>query len=308
MNRFCWVLIVVLVGCGRPGRAEKVPEPGPGYPLTLTDGLGRSVTVTRRPERIVSLSPAATETLFAVGAGPRVVAVTTVDNYPPEVASLARVGGFNPATVSVEAIVSQRPDLVLVVTSGPFHQGLVDSLASLNLAVIALDASSLEQVFQVIRQIGQVVGESDRAGALADSLQTRAEVVRRRTAAVPANRRPRVLYLLSDEPLMTAGPDSFIGQILQDAGGENVFADTRQLFPMVSDEEVIRRAPTLILAPDGPDREERRKRVSLRPGWQTVAAVKTGRFAFVNEDLLSRPGPRLIDGMEEVARALQTVR
>jgi iron complex transport system substrate-binding protein len=264
--------------------------------------------VARRPERIVSLSPASTEILFAVGAGPRVVAVTTVDNYPPEVESLPRVGGFNPATVSIEAILSHRPDLVLAVASGPFHRGLIESLSSLNLAVLALDASTIDQVFQVIRQVGQVVGDADRAEALAESLQARATALRQRAAPGPAGKQPRVFFLVTDEPLMTAGPDSFLGQIIQNAGGENVFADTRQLFPVVSDEEVIRRDPALILLPDEADREERRKRVSGRPGWQSIEAVKANRFAFVNADLLSRPGPRLIDGMEEVARVLQSNR
>jgi iron complex transport system substrate-binding protein len=307
MNHFCWILLLVggIIGCGRPNEAVKFPEPESGYPMTLTDSLGRSVTVARRPERIVSLSPAATETLFAIGAGPRVVAVTTVDNYPPEVKSLPQVGGFSPATVSVEAILSHRPDLVVVVSAGPSHQSLIESLDSLKLPVVALDASTLDQVFQAIRQVGRVVGESDRAVEVAESLHTRAEVIRRRTATIPAHQRPRVFFLISDEPLMTVGPDSFLGQIIQDAGGTNVFADTHQLFPMISDEEVIRRNPSLILAPDEPDPQELRKRVSARPGWHNIEAVKDGRFAFLNADRLSRPGPRLIEGMEEVAQALQ---
>jgi iron complex transport system substrate-binding protein len=265
--------------------------------------LERSVTLERRPERVVSLNPATTETIFALGAGARIVAVTSVDNFPPEVKNLPQVGGFLPLTVSVEAIVAQQPDLV--VCDGKLHRSLVDAMTPLGLTVLALEGITLEQLIDNVRLVGRVMGEEEKGKALAADLAARAEKVRQQGAALPREKRPKVFYLQWDDPLRTAGPSSFIGQIIQDAGGDNIFADTQAFFPLVNGEEVIRRNPDLILIPTGAAAEAFKERVSTRPGWAELAAVKAGHVAFINEDVVSRPGPRLIQGMEEVARAIQ---
>jgi iron complex transport system substrate-binding protein len=307
MNR-AFILFFVLIGagCGSSGPVS-TSAPQPGYPMTFTDSLGRSITLPKRPQRIVSLSPAATETLFAVGAGARVVAVTDLDNYPPEARSLPRVGNFTPSTFSAETLFSHKPDLVLTISSGRFHQSLVESLAGLGMPMVDLEADTVEQVIENVRRVGTIVGEPERGATLAAEMEARVEAVRRRTARLAPERRPRVFYVVADEPLMTAGPSSFLGQVLRLAGGENLFADTSQLFPLVSDEVVIRRDPDLILGPAGKDSEGARARLRARPGWGRMKAVREGRITFINEDILSRPGPRLIDGLEEVARTLHPV-
>ncbi len=304
-----WIVaaaLAVAAGCGRAEPVGKVgstasTESSPA--LTLTDSLGRKVVIARRPERIVSLAPALTETLFAVGAGPRVVAVTTADTYPPEAKALPTVGGFSPKTLSVEAVVGQRPDLVIA--TGRFQQAAVESLQALGVTVLALDADTIEEVAANIRLVGRATGTEAEAGRIADDMLRRAGAVRRRTAAGPAGKRPRVVYFLWDEPLKAGGPGTFIGQMIVDAGGENLFADASQQYPQVSDEAVLVRDPDLILTSDHGN-IGLPARLARRPGWAALKAVRAGRVVALDEELMARPGPRLIDGLESVAKAIHS--
>jgi iron complex transport system substrate-binding protein len=289
-------------GCGSPPapRAPEGADGHPGYPLTLADDLGRTVTLPRRPERIVSIAPGQTETLFAVGAGPRVVAVTTVDTYPPEVKGLPKVGGFGPKTINLEAILAQRPDLVL--TTGRLHQQTVEALERLGVVAFAREPSSFEEVAASIETVGRLTDCEAKANGVAADFRRRLAAARERTAALRSDA-PTVLYVVSDEPLMVAGPRTFVGQLLELAGGRNVFADLAQQYPRVSDEAVLRRDPAVILAPDH-GVSGIAARLRRRPGWDRLRAVRSGRVHTVHEDLVSRPGPRLVEGLEAVEKVL----
>jgi len=303
VKRFLTLLLLAAVGCGPSAGPPAGAPSAEGFPVTVTDGRGRAVTVARRPGRIVCLTPATTETLFAVGAGPSVVAVTTTDTYPPEVKGLPTVGGYSPNTVSTEAILTAQPDLVLATTG--FHDPVTDALERLGLTVLTRpDPDSFEELAAAIELTGRATGCGDRAAAVSADLLRRVALVRGRTAAVPAADRPRVLYVLWDDPLLTAGPASFVGRMIEEAGGVNVFADAAQQFPRVSDEAVVSRRPDLILAPDH-GRAGLPDRLRARPGWGAVPAVRAGRIRTVDEDLVNRPGPRLIDGLEAVERLIR---
>jgi iron complex transport system substrate-binding protein len=302
------LLALLVAGCGQPPAPPPPESSGDaGFPITVTDGLGRSVTVPRRPEKIVSIAPAMTETLFAVGAGPRVAAVTTSDSYPPEVKTLPTVGGFSPKTVSTEAVLALRPDLV--VTAGKFHQQLAESLARLGLTVVSLEPNTLEEVSSTIELIGRISGCEPRAGEVAADFRRRLAAVRTRTAAAGGSK-PKVLFVLWDDPLQTAGPGTFIGQMITAAGGVNLFADASQQYPRVGDEAVIVRDPDLILAPDHRDAADVNipSRLVARPGWDRLTAVKHGRVRPVTGDLVNRAGPRLIDGLELVEQLVREAR
>jgi iron complex transport system substrate-binding protein len=299
------VLLLALVGCGVQPPAEPPagpPAPADGFPRTVTDSGGQSLTLPARPVRIVSTAPTNTETLFAVGAGPQVVGVTTYCNFPAEAAAREKVGGFSPKSISTERIVGLKPDLV--VTTGRLQQSVADELRRLGLPVLSYDAQTLDDVLQNVRLIGRAVGREAEADALAADLDRRRARVRERVAARPAEARPTVLLLLSDDPLMTAGPKTFPGQLLEEAGGRNVFADVEQQFPRVSEEEIVRRDPGVILLWEWGDFAARRERLTKRPGWERLDAVRAGRVVGVNDDLLSRAGPRLFDGLERVADLL----
>jgi iron complex transport system substrate-binding protein len=305
MNRLMVIFFLILsAGCSRPASGparEEIESDGP-FPITVRDDLGRTVSVSRPPSRIVSLAPGVTETLFAVGAGPRLVAVTTTDTHPPEVKRLPTVGGFAPETISLEELLAQKPDLVIA--GGQFQQPIVESVAKLGITAVVIDPSSLNGAEDAIALIGRLTGQEAKAATVVADFRRRREAVRQRAATIPTADRPRVLYVLWDEPLQTAGPGTFVGQMIAEAGGTNLFADAAQQYPTVSDEAVLARNPNLILAPDHGG-ARLRDRLAGRPGWSELAAVKSGRVVAVSEDILNRPGPRLIDGLERIAALLQ---
>jgi iron complex transport system substrate-binding protein len=313
------IIAALLPACGRapvpvptaaPPHVESGRPAPPAWPLEMVDGLGRKVTLARPASRVISLAPSNAEILFAVGAGDRVVGRTSVDDYPPEVGSIASIGGMTPKTINLEAIVALRPDLVLA-TCG-VQEPIVAPLERLGLTVVAIDAQDFEGVAKNIRQVGQLTDHVADADRLAKQFLDRVEAVRRRVAS-RSTPRPRVLYLMREEPLMTAGPATFIGQMIETAGGINVFCDVTARYPRPSEEEILARSPDIIAMAYGAmnagkrDNEVRRARIRARPGWSEIPAVRVGRIAFLQEDRITRPGPRLVEGLEEMANALEPV-
>lgn len=308
-SRFTWFACLFLLGCGAPPQdkppvtASQTTHTHAGsYPLTITDGLGRRVTVSRLPERIVSLSPTHTETLFALGVGPKIVAVTTVDSYPPEVSQLPKAGGFAPNTISAETILSFRPDVVFI--AGLIQEPLVDSLSQVGLTVIAHEPGDFEEAATMFEQMGDIVGVPEQAQRLAADFRKRVDAVRNRTRDIPAAQRPRVFYALWDDPLQTTSSVTFVGRMITTAGGINIFADSPQHYPRISDEAVLDRKPDLIISPDHGN-VGLPGRLAQRPGWSNLEAVKKGQVFTVPEDLVNRAGPRLADGLERIERIIR---
>jgi iron complex transport system substrate-binding protein len=288
--------------------SEQKPASLGEWPVEIVDSLGRKITVARVPERVVSLAPSNTEMLFAVGAGRLLVGGTSFDNYPPEARSHASIGGMTPKSINLEAVIALRPDLVLA-TSG-IQEPIIASLERLKLVVVALDASDFKGVARNIGLVGRLTGNKAQANRLASEFLDRVAAVGRRVDS-RRSPRPKVLYLLWEDPLMTTGPRTFIGQMIETAGGTNIFGDVTTRFPRPSEEEVLARAPEVILSTfgdmnaGGPDDEIRRKRIRSRAGWSQIPAIRNNRIAFLNEDLLNRPGPRLVEGLEAVADILE---
>jgi iron complex transport system substrate-binding protein len=283
----------------RPAQADA--DPG-GFPVTIDDSLGRAVTVSKRPQRIVSLAPTHTEILFAVGAGDRVVGVTSHCNFPSEASRRQHVGGFAPETMSIETIVGLQPDLVL--SAGLLHRRVIDALAPLGTPVAGLDAARLDDVYRNVEIVGRLTGCREQGRKLAADLRNRVEQVKLRLQHVPRSDRPNVFYLVWDQPLMTVGAQSYINEVVESAGGRNIFDDVAFDYPQVSDEEVIARNPDIILAAASGEMEVRRRAIVERPGWQQLPAVRRQRIHFVDADRVSRPGPRLVEMVEVVARIL----
>ncbi len=294
--------VVLLVGLGHAA------DQPPAWPLEVVDGFGRKVKIARPPLRIVSVAPSNTELVFAVGAGERLIGRTTVCSYPPEAARVPIVGGMTPKTISMEGLVALRPDLILA--TGGVQEGLVAPLERLGLPVVALDADDLEGVARNIRLVGALTDHKAEGDRLATQFTDRVDAVRKRVAA-RTGPRPRVLYLVGEDPLMTAGPRTFIGRLIETAGGANIFGDVRTNYPRPSEEEILARAPDVILTASGAmnaaqgDAAAHRARIAYRPGWSQMPAVRTGRIRFLVEDQVLRPGPRLADGLEAMAAALE---
>jgi iron complex transport system substrate-binding protein len=272
------------------------------FPITVTDVLGRRVTLPALPQRIVSLAPSITEQLFAVGAGKKVVGVTLYDNYPPAVQHLERVGGYVTKSISVEKILSLKPHLVL--SRGEIQRGVVEALEQVGIPVVAMEPGNFDEVYASLGLIGRLTDEAEQATRVVTEMQRRVARIRTKVDAVPAAQRLRVFYKAYDEPLITAGSSTFIGHVIEMAGGINIFADLRESYPQVSDEEVLRRNPDVILGPASRGLSLSPMRLAQRPGWQHLDALKNGRLYLLDDDLVSRPGPRLAAALEAVAKAL----
>ncbi len=305
------VVIMLLAACAQaPAPAQPAPvpatptsaKPATSFPLTITDNLGREVTLTAQPQRIVSLAPSNTEILFAVGAGDQVVGVTQFCNYPPEAKTREQIGGFSAKTISVEKIVALKPDLVL--SAGKIQQPVIEALEQANIPVVALDPQTFDDVYAGILTVGQLTGHEKEAGTVVTQMKDRIAAVQARVKDIPADRRPSVFWEVWDEPLMTAGPTTFTGQMIELAGAANIFSDVKEQYPQVSAEEVISRNPTAILGPDSHADALTAEKVKARPGWGNIQAVQDGRIYLIDGDIASRPGPRLADGVEAIAEAL----
>lgn len=283
-----WCAIVFLAVAGPPAEAAT------SFPLTVTDALGRRVTLAAPPRRIISVAPSVTEILFALGLDRRIVGVSDADDYPPEaVAGKPRVGGV---VLDVERILRLRPDLVL--GAAGLQRGQLERLAAMGLPVVAVDARTLPEVYEQIAVIARLTGTSGPAAAVVARLRAREILVREAVAGAPVR---RVYVEIWGEPLTTAGGDTFVSDLIARVGGVNVFADVRG-WPQVSAEAVIRRDPQVIVVtyPQGLRSVARRR-------WP-VAAVRQARIAAIDASLVSRPGPRLVDGLAALARIVHPER
>lgn len=260
------------------------------------------------PERIVSLAPSLTETLFAVGAGPRVVAVTDLCDFPPAARGLPKVGGLTSANLHLERVVAARPDLVLSVGLNQEEAVAALSRLGLRVEVVPTDEGGLAEVVAAARRVGELTGRAAAGERVAGELERRLAAVDRALAGLPRTARPRVFYEVWDRPLMTAGPNSFLGELVERAGGANVFADVSGRWVQVSPEAVLARDPEVILTaardggPAGVDD------FAARAGWSGIDAVAAGRVYLVDGNLVSRPGPRVVEALERVAAILHPER
>lgn len=304
-------VVVALLMLPRQARhASEHPHPAVnGFPVTVTDALRRTVTVKQRPAHIVAIAPNATEILFALGAGDRVLADTTYCDYPPAAARLPKIGGYtNP---NVEKIVALKPDLVLGARGNPLD--LITQMQSLGLTVAAVDATTIAEVDDAIRLIGRLVGEEVAAEQLTTRLDARRAAIEQRTQSLPTAKRPRVLFLFSLDGLFSAGTGSFIDELIRLGGGTNIAARTGRPWPELSMETITATDPQVILLlagqMDGSARPALTSATALAklralPRWRTLTAVKQGRVTVLDDDALTLPGPRLLDGLEAVAAAL----
>jgi iron complex transport system substrate-binding protein len=262
----------------------------------LTDEAGRTVAVPIKIERFVSLAPNLTEIAYAVGAGDRLVGNTTYCDYPAEARIVEKVGDtLHP---SIERIIALRPQVVLVSTASQLET-FTDQLSAHQIAVYVTDPHDLDGVFRSITNIGELLNERDTADEVVKSLLTRAAVVEN---AVKGTTPVTVFYQVSAEPLYTAGRDSFVTDLISKAGGISVTADIPGAWPKYSAESALAAQPEAIVLPTGGSMGEANSTVAA--ALRRTRAVANGKVYKINDDHLSRPGPRAIAGLEELAQAL----
>lgn len=283
---------------------ETAAPPATIAPLTFVDGLGRTVTLTSTAQRIVSLAPSNTEILFAIGAGAQVVGRDEFSDYPAEAAALPAVGGSF-GGYNLEQIVALEPDLVLAAEINTPEQ--VKALEDLGLTVYYLkNPATLEEMFATLTMVARFTGHEAEAEALVQALQARVQTVDKKLASV--TEKPVVFYEIDatdpNKPF-SAGPGTFIDLLITRAGGINLtsVAGITDAYPQVGLEQIVSVDPQVILLGDamwGVTVES----VAARPGWDGLTAVKEGRVLPFDDNLVSRPGPRLVDGLEALAKLL----
>ncbi|MEN6478463.1 MAG: cobalamin-binding protein [Anaerolineales bacterium] len=302
------ISMALLTACSAATETTVAPRPTPveaaqtTFPLTLHDDLDREVTIVEPAQRIVSLAPNLTESLFAIGAGEQVVGVTSFCNYPEEAQTRPQIGGFTSDTISIEQIVALDPDLVL--STGGYQQETIEALDALGIPVLGLDPNTLADVMAMIRQLGTITGHAEEAEAVVADMAARIDAVKQAVADIPEDQRVTVYWQIWDEPLMVAGPKSYPGELIELAGAKNVFADTDDYYPTVSAEEVVQRNPQVIMGPNSHGDRLTVETFQQRPGWSTIDAVVNGRIYVVDDDIVSRAGPRLVDALEIIAQTL----
>jgi iron complex transport system substrate-binding protein len=292
-------LFLVLAFAGMGCRTVK-PTTGNQQPEATRrhrDGIGREVSIPIRPKRIISLAPNLTEILFALGLEESIIGVTTYCDFPAAALARERVG--DTITPNVERIIALKPDLVVVTTSSQLER-LTRQLDSLSIPVYVTNPRTVREVAATIRQLGEVTGHGLRASELAAEMEGRIRRVEERVARLP---RVRVLYLLQMDPLIVPGRQTFLNDLINLAGGESISGGEEADYPQFSRESVLVRAPEVILLPSGHgegwvDEGGLRRLLSRSP------AVQANRVLKVEADLVDRPGPRIVDGLEQVAQAL----
>ncbi len=271
--------------------------------ITFTDDLNRTVTLAGPAQKVVSLAPSNTEILFAIGAGTQVVGRDETSDYPAEALSLPTIGGYS--GFNLEAIVALHPDLVLAQGGGFNSPELVASLENLGLTVYVLpNPPTIEAMYSNLETVGALTGHESEAAALVESLKGRVAAVDEKI--LPISHGPTVYYELdATDPTKpyTAGPGSFIDMLITRAGGVNVGAGLQGQWAQISLEQLVVANPATIILGDAAYGETPAK-VAARPGWETLTAVQTGQVFAFDDNLVSRPGPRLVDGLEAMAKLL----
>jgi len=260
---------------------------------TFVDDLGRKVFLAKPPTRVVSLAPSVTEMLFAIGAGEQVIAVTPFCDYPPEAAQKPKIGYTRP---SLESLIALHPDLI-VAPHEFIRSDLLSKLEEAKVPVFILDAKVIEDIASHLQTLGRMLGRTSDGDRVATALRQRLAELRARTEALS---RPRLLYVLNSEPLITVGSGTFLSQLLELAGAANIGADASLPYPRLSMEQVLAKDPELILFPVGqaegiPEHEQAQWR-----RWSTISAVRNGRLAHIEGDVINRPGPRIALGLERL--------
>lgn len=264
---------------------------------TLTDEAGRTVTVPANIERFISLAPNLTEIVYAIGAGDRLVGNTTYCDYPPEAKTVPKVG--DTLQPSIERILGLRPQLVLVSTASQL-EAFTKQLNEQKIAVYITNPRSLEEVFGSITTVGDLLGAGDRAAGLVADLRKRTSAVEE---AIKHVKPLKVFYQVSGEPLYTIGRDAYLTDLVRRAGGVSATADVPGAFPRFSNEAASAAQPEAIILPTGGSMGTANSTVAA--ALKNSPAAVSNRVYKINDDHLSRPGPRLVDGLEEMARALQ---
>ena len=265
---------------------------------TFSDSLGRKVVLCASPKRIVSLAPSITEMIYFLGLGDRLVGVTRFSYFPEEAREKPKVGTYT--DVNVEKVVTLNPDLVIATVDGNRRED-VEMLEEAGIPVYVLNPRRVTKILDAIERVGEICGIAHRARVRVDSLRERVERI---TEAVRGKGRPLVFLVINVKPLMSVNRSTTHHDIIELAGGRNLAEDQPITYPRLSLEEVLRKGPGVIIisSMDKTAEYERARREWFQ--WNTIPAVRKGHVYLINSDLIDRAAPRIIDGLEEMAKLI----
>ncbi|MGI5859688.1 MAG: ABC transporter substrate-binding protein [Tepidanaerobacteraceae bacterium] len=305
INIFLVIVLIILIitGCKNSPQATEPDdlentEDG-SFSVTLTDQIGREVAIEKLPERIVSLAPSNTEILYALGLEEKIVGVTDYCDYPEAAKNKEKIGGFSEP--NIEKIVSVKPDLVVATN---MHQKSVEELEKLNIPSVVLDPKDFDEMFASIEIIGKATGQQDEALTLIKNLKARMENVEDVVDKVKLDKRPKVYYEIWPSPITTSGPGTFVDDIIQRAGGENIAKDAQKAYPQYSQEMIIDKNPDFIIFSHHGSSNQSIEDVITRQGWENINAIKNKKVFYLDENLVQRATPRLVDGLEKFVEIL----
>jgi iron complex transport system substrate-binding protein len=298
-------VLLLLASCGEttPPRAEPTDgsSPAASFPTTITDDDGVEVTIPEEPERIVTFAPSMTEILFELGLGDRMVGVSgPFDDYPAEAKDIEEVGGAGDFGVdpTIEKVVSLEPDLFLTIPGGDQWK---QRLRDLGIPVVTLHADALDDLLADIEAIGELTGAAEEAQVLVERMNAEAAAIAESAeVAGPISCFFEVYY----PPLTTVGPETFIFDLLERAGCDPVTGEAKGDYPEWSIDELVADGPEVYLLT--PESAKSVAAVSKRPGFAAIPAIEDGRVELVDGDLVTRAGPRVIEGLRQLAEALGT--
>lgn len=274
-----------------------------GFPVTIIDDLGYSITITEKPERIISLAPSNTEILFALGLGDKVVGMTEYCNYPPEAEEKEKIGSYS--TPNIEKIVNLNPDLVLAAYGNPI--GTVEALKRFNLTVVGLKSDNLDEILYDIRLVGEITGQSDNASVLVADMAQRIEVIDERMSGLSVEEKPTVLHIIWHDPIWVAGKGTFEDELIRRSGGLNIAPV--EGYKTISLEQLIDLNPEVIITPTGTGMGFAKTNYSYEyiinePRLRVIEAVKSNRIYVIDADIVCRAGPRIVEALEEMAKII----
>ena len=264
---------------------------------SFLDDAGRKIYLANPPTRIVSLAPSVTEMVFAIGAGEQLVGVTEFCDFPPEALNKHKVGYSNP---NLESVMALQPDLVLA-PKDFLKPDVIMTLDRLKVPVFVMGANTIEDIFSNLHTLGLMLDRSVAATDVIMALRKQLAEIKSRTQSL---RPVRVLYVLNSQPLITAGPGSFIDQLIGLAGGTNIASQSETTYPRLSMEVVLQQDPEVLLFPVGKSEGISDSEQQAWRQWSTMAAVTQGRLHQIPADLLNRPGPRIVQALRILADIL----
>ena len=270
-------------------------------PFTITDHFGRIVTINNsHPQRIISLAPSNTEILFALGLGDRIAGVTSYCNYPPEATTKPSIGDYN--TPNIEEIIAREPDLVLATE---VHETTIAQLESRGITVVGLSPKNIDETLTTITLVGKITGQENEAASLVADMQKRIKAVTDKTDKLTEAQKPRVFYIIWHDPIWTVGSGTLHDELIQMAGGINIAHDLAGYID-ISLEDVIMANPQVIIAGVGMGSGEDLplQFVQTESRLQDVDARQNDRIYGVDMDIIGRPGPRIVDALEELLKII----